>query len=67
MTTSNESKIFLLAERELYELSEKKELLLENLESNRLELEEAQALETMKPGSISGMYGVICHVATGLI
>ncbi|XP_044280948.1 COP1-interactive protein 1 [Varanus komodoensis] len=41
------------SERELFELSEKKYLLLENLASNRKELQEAQALAAAQPGSVS--------------
>ncbi|XP_053115037.1 golgin subfamily A member 4 isoform X2 [Hemicordylus capensis] len=41
------------AERELYELSMKKELLLKDLESKQIELQEAQALAAIQPGSIS--------------
>nr|XP_020656252.1 interaptin isoform X5 [Pogona vitticeps] len=42
------------SEMKLYELSEKKRLLLESLASNRKELQEAQALADAQPGSISG-------------
>ncbi|XP_061442638.1 protein lava lamp [Rhineura floridana] len=41
------------AEMELYELSLKKQLLKKKLESNRKELEEAEALAAAEPGSIS--------------
>ncbi|XP_062981501.1 plectin-like isoform X7 [Elgaria multicarinata webbii] len=40
------------AERDLYELSEKKQMLLRNLESKQEELEEAKALAAAEPGSI---------------
>ncbi|CAI5788981.1 Hypothetical predicted protein [Podarcis lilfordi] len=40
-------------ERKVYELSEKKQELLEKLESNRKQLEAAQALAIAQPGSIS--------------
>nr|XP_060639340.1 myosin-8-like [Anolis sagrei ordinatus] len=39
--------------RELFELSEKKQLLMESLESKQKELQEAQALEASQPGTIS--------------
>ncbi|KAJ7322204.1 hypothetical protein JRQ81_018491 [Phrynocephalus forsythii] len=41
------------AERELFELSEKKQLLLESLQAKQKELEEAKSLENSQPGSIS--------------
>ncbi|XP_042331641.1 GRIP and coiled-coil domain-containing protein 2-like isoform X2 [Sceloporus undulatus] len=41
------------SENELYELLEKKYLLLENLASNRKELQEAHALADAQPGSVS--------------
>uniref|UniRef100_A0ABM5GN21 Uncharacterized protein CCDC7 isoform X1 n=2 Tax=Pogona vitticeps TaxID=103695 RepID=A0ABM5GN21_9SAUR len=43
----------LLAERELFELSEKKQLLMESLQAKQKELQEAETLETSQPGSIS--------------
>lgn len=51
----DEQIIFLFAEKELYELLEKKEVLLKNMESNWKELQEAQELAATKPDSISGM------------
>ncbi|XP_060137011.1 A-kinase anchor protein 9 [Zootoca vivipara] len=41
------------SENELYELSEKKSLILENLAFNRKQLQEAQALAALHPGTVS--------------
>lgn len=57
--SSYDCKTFLLAVRELHELSEKKQLLLEDLESNWKELQEVQALAATQPGSVSGMCALI--------
>ena len=55
----------MFAGRQLYELSSKKQELLEKLESNQKELQEAQELAATQPGSVNGMYIVISHtVAT---
>lgn len=53
-------KIFLLAERKLHELLMKEQQLLEKVESNEKELQDAQALVTVQPGSISGIYLCFC-------
>lgn len=48
----------------MYKLSEKKQQLLEKLESNQKELQEAQELAATQPGIVSGMYLVISHTVT---
>lgn len=53
-------KIFLLSERELHELFMKQQQLLEKVESNEKELQDARALAISQPGSISGMYLGFC-------
>ncbi|KAJ6666741.1 hypothetical protein lerEdw1_020465 [Lerista edwardsae] len=51
---ASEGRIFIRPSiRELYELSEKKQLLLEDMESNWKELQEVQALAVTQPGSVS--------------
>lgn len=47
----------------MYELSEKKQQLLERLESTQKELQEAQELAATQPGSVSGMYVMISAYA----